>query len=260
MQIPYESWDAITDTGLAAAVSTTNETRFFRSFEPEAIAHYEAFGAQFGIGIDRMVRVNQQHSGHVIVVSSQDGGNHITRRHREEAADGMVTNEPGLMLCTITADCVPVFLLDPVKKAIGLVHSGWRGTAKEIAGAAVSAMYANFGSNPADVIACLGPYICADCYEVSNDLVDSFSEKFTEKELTQIFNEKGHRALDMRHVPEKLQLNLGKAITFSLLRSGLKRENIHDVRRCSYHDEHFVSYRKTQDHAQHILSAIYLSR
>ena len=92
--------------------------------------------------------------------------------------DGLVTNEPGIVLSTFYADCVPLFLLDPVKKAIGLSHSGWRGTVNKMGKVTVDAMVKEYGCDPADILAAVGPSICVDCYEVSRDVADAFMEAF----------------------------------------------------------------------------------
>ena len=84
--------------------------------------------------------------------------------------DGMITNVPGICLVTSYADCVPLYFVDPVKKAIGLSHSGWRGTVGKIGKNTVQLMQENFGSKPEDLLAAVGPSVCMDCYEVSEHL------------------------------------------------------------------------------------------
>ena len=81
--------------------------------------------------------------------------------------DGLVTDEPGLCLTTFYADCVPLFFLDPVKKVIGLSHSGWRGTVGKIGKKTVEVMRSEYGCHPEDILAAIGPSICQTCYEVS---------------------------------------------------------------------------------------------
>ena len=75
---------------------------------------------------------------------------------------------------TFFADCVPLFFYDPVKKAIGASHSGWRGSVKRIGEKTVRRMEEEFGSNPKDILAVIGPSICKDCYEVSEDVAAGF--------------------------------------------------------------------------------------
>lgn len=91
----------------------------------------------------------------------------------------MITNVPGLTLATFYADCVPLYFVDPVKRAIGLSHSGWRGTVGKIGKKTVERMEETYGSNPADIRAVIGPSICQDCYEVSVDVIDEFRQAFS---------------------------------------------------------------------------------
>jgi len=88
-----------------------------------------------------------------------------------EGADALITDTTDLPLCVIMADCVPVVLHDPVRHALGLAHAGWQGTVARIASATVRAMVAQFGSDPAHVVAAIGPSIGPDEYEVGEDVV-----------------------------------------------------------------------------------------
>lgn len=85
--------------------------------------------------------------------------------------DGLITNVPNVPLFAFFADCVPIFLADYDKKAIGIVHAGWKGTLGNIAGKSISSMKKEFGSNPKDIVAVIGPHIGVDCYEVSQDII-----------------------------------------------------------------------------------------
>lgn len=108
-----------------------------------------------------------------------DGGGQgkgILRERDYQDVDGMVTDVPGLVLVTFYADCVPLYFVDPVHRAIGLAHSGWRGTAGRMGERMVEAMGRQFGSRPEDIRAAIGPSICRDCYEVSEDVAAQFME------------------------------------------------------------------------------------
>jgi YfiH family protein len=89
-----------------------------------------------------------------------------------EGADALVTDTPGLPLCVIMADCVPVVVHDPVRGALGLAHAGWQGTVARIASATVRALVDRFGSDPADLVGAIGPSIGPDEYEVGPDVVE----------------------------------------------------------------------------------------
>ena len=93
--------------------------------------------------------------------------------------DGLITNAPGLLLAVQTADCLPVLLVDPQKKAIGAFHAGWRGTFKRIVEKGVGAMQQHFGSDPKKILAAIGPGIHSCCYEVGRDLRTQFEAQFS---------------------------------------------------------------------------------
>lgn len=152
--------------------------------------------------------------------------------------DGLVTNEPGLCLATFYADCVPLFFVDPVKKAIGLSHSGWRGTVGKIGKVTVEKMTELYGTDPRDVVAAVGPSICQDCYEVSKDVVEQFRENYDEKYWEKLFYEKENG---------KYQLNLWEANRIVLQEAGIPKEQIAVTNICTCcNSELLFSHRASQ--------------
>lgn len=134
--------------------------------DPDAVTENRRRIAEvLGIAPVQCQWIHQVHSNHVAVVTE----------HTAQApeADALVTNRPGLLLCLRFADCVPVLLFDPVRRAVGIAHAGWRGTVKTIAAAMVHEMTRTFGTRPGDLWAGLGPAIAPCCYAVSRDLVES---------------------------------------------------------------------------------------
>ncbi len=99
----------------------------------------------------------QTHTTNVRVVTEKDRGKGLTKPLDYDDVDGLVTNVQGICLSTFYADCVPLFFVDPVKKAIGLSHSGWRGTVGKIGKKTVEKMQEEYGSNPKDILAAIGP-------------------------------------------------------------------------------------------------------
>ena len=95
-----------------------------------------------------------------------------------DGVDGLITNTPGVALFATYADCYPILLWDPVHRAVGLAHAGWRGTDAGVARAAVAAMRDQFGSKPAEMRAAIGPGICGRCYEVGEEVASRFDPKF----------------------------------------------------------------------------------
>lgn len=161
----------------------------------------------------------QTHTTNIRVVSEADRGKGPARERDYTDIDGLVTDVPGIILSTFHADCPPVYFADPVKRVIGLAHSGWKGTKGKISAKMVEALKENYGSNPADIVCAVGPSICGDCYEIGSDVAREFSTAFTEEEL------KDYSIL-VPYPNDKYRLFLWNAIKLTLLQSGVKEENI----------------------------------
>lgn len=177
----------------------------------------------FGITPEQIVITHQTHTSNVRVVTEEDAGKGVTRPLDYSDVDGLVTNVPKLLLSVFSADCVPVIFYDPVKKCIGACHSGWRGTAARISKKIIEAMTENYGTSPSDVICVIGPSICADCYEISEDVADVFKNEFsahTDEILLDKHN--GH-----------FQLDLWKSIQITLEEAGVRFSHIHTTDICT---------------------------
>ena len=127
-----------------------------------------------GLGVDPadMVMVWQTHTTNVIRVGERNKGEGLDRE-RVHDVDGMVTNCPGVALVTSHADCVPLYFYDPVHKAIGLSHAGWRGTVGGMAAVTVRKMSEEFGTDPEDLYTRIGPCISQKYFECDRDVVDA---------------------------------------------------------------------------------------
>ncbi|MEF3305551.1 peptidoglycan editing factor PgeF [Paenibacillus sp. GYB003] len=122
----------------------------------------------------------QVHGRNVAVVRRSDRGRGLLAR--EDAipdTDALITNEPGIWLTSFYADCVPLYVFDPVRGAVGLAHAGWKGTVLEIARHTVEAMSAAFGTKPVDVLAAIGPSIGPCCYEVDGRVIERIEDCLT---------------------------------------------------------------------------------
>ena len=137
--------------------------------------------------------------------------------------DGLITNEPGIVLSTFYADCVPLFLVDPIQRAIGLSHSGWRGTVGRMGKVTIEAMTKEFGSKPEEIIAAIGPSICMSCYEVSEDVAFAFTEEFKGHE-EEILLSKGNG---------KYLLDLWKCNEIVLREAGVTKEHLKVTNICT---------------------------
>lgn len=172
----------------------------------------------FGKESGSIVCSDQTHTNHVLRVTAKDAGKGVTIPRDYTDIDGLITNEEELILACFYADCVPVYFVDPVKRAIGLVHSGWRGTQGKISHQVISAMEREFGTNKKDILACIGPSICRECYEVSKDVASVFMDEMlygsdvvtkTEKEgkyLLDLWGINKHLLLQAGILPEHIQV------------------------------------------------------
>ncbi len=164
-----------------------------------------------------LVLSDQVHSTEVKYVdSSFAAGENLEKKL--QCTDGMITNIHGLILATSYADCVPLFFADPVHKAVGSSHSGWRGTVGFIGDKTVKKMKSQFGSRPEDIVCVIGPSICQECYEVSEDVIEEIKKAYPENTWDDIFYYKMNK---------KYQLDLWAANYHQLILAGLKKENIY---------------------------------
>lgn len=138
------------------------------------LANFSRIAQVLHCSVEDMVSSHQTHTTNIRHVTAADRGKGILHPRDYEDVDGLMTDEPGIVLVTYYADCVPLFFVDPVRRAIGLAHSGWRGTAAGMGARMVEAMGNAFGSRPEDLYTAVGPSICADCYEVSEDVAEQF--------------------------------------------------------------------------------------
>lgn len=152
--------------------------------------------------------VRQKHGANVI---------NVTEPGKQGQCDGLITCRTDLFLRIATADCLPVFLYDPVRKAIGLVHAGWRGLDSEIVPKAIGEMTSNFDTNPQDLQVAVGPFIQNCCYSVKNDVASLFKGEFYASDGN------GNVMLDM-----------GKIIRHQLSAVGILEDNIEITNECTY--------------------------
>lgn len=198
----------------------TMNLSFTRGDKPEnVLENYLRIADALQVNMKGMVASDQTHTTNVRVVTEQDAGKGILFPKDYTDVDGLITNIPGITLVTYYADCVPLYFVDPVHKAIGLSHSGWRGTVHKMGAVTLEAMAREYGTNPKDVIAAIGPSICQDCYEVSEDVIDAFRAALPGKE--DIYS-KGRTSEE----GQKYQLNLWKANEYILLEAGILPEHL----------------------------------
>lgn len=167
--------------GVSEGYCSTMNISTTRGDAPEAVEeNRKRLARALGVKVEDFTYTHQTHTTNVAVVREEDRG----KRFME--TDGMVTNVPGICLVTFYADCVPLYFVDPVHKAIGLSHSGWRGTVGRMGQVTLEKMKEVYGTRPEDIYAAIGPSICQDCYEVSGDVIEEFQKSFNKSVLSLI--------------------------------------------------------------------------
>ena len=248
--VPYIQFENLSATGIVkhgfstrkGGVSTglfsSMNLNFKRGDDPDAVMeNYRRMAAALNMRVEDMVLSDQTHTTNVRVITEEDRGKGILKPQDYSDVDGMITNVPGIVLVTSYADCVPLYFVDPVRKAIGLSHSGWKGTVGHIGQKTVWKMHEVYGSEPKDIVAAIGPSICQSCYEVSDDVAEAFRANFTADEAADILLDKGNG---------KYQLDLWKANWYVLTDAGILPEHLSVTDLCTAcHPDLLWSHRKT---------------
>lgn len=189
-----------------------------RGDNPEYVReNFRRIGKAIGFEPESLVLSQQTHTTNVRQVGEEDRGRGYTKPLGYTDVDGLITDVPGLTLATFYADCVPLFFVDPVRRAIGLSHSGWKGTVNRMGAVTIQRMTEAFGTNPADLRAAIGPSICQDCYEVSEEVALAFKKEFRAH---------ADERLIYRKQNGKYQLNLWRANEIVLREAGVKQEHL----------------------------------
>jgi YfiH family protein len=176
----------------------------------------------------------QTHGDTIRVVTEADIGKGITAESDIENVDALITNVPGVPMITFYADCVPVFILDPVKKAVGLAHSGWKGTTLKIAVKTIQKMSEVYGTNPKDCLVGIGPSIEMKCFQIKEDAAKLFKQNFHNWESFMKKKDEEHYTAD-----------LWLAIELMLMEIGVQKQNITISGLCTCcNDDLFFSHRR----------------
>ncbi|EEQ61646.1 conserved hypothetical protein, YfiH family [Clostridiales bacterium 1_7_47FAA] len=248
--VPYLSFKALEDTGMVVnGFSTrlggaskgrfaTMNFSYSRKDEPAAVLeNFTRMADALGVERDRMVVSYQTHTTNVRRVTREDEGKGVIRERDYRDVDGLITDVPGITLVTFYADCVPLYLVDQAHRAIGLSHSGWRGTVKRMGQVTMDAMKEAFGTRPEDLTVCIGPSICRDCFEVGEEVAEAFAEAFDARYRDELYSANGK--------PGKYQLDLWKANEIIFREAGVPKEQIHTTNICTMcNSDYLFSHRR----------------
>jgi YfiH family protein len=186
------------------------------------------------IDYTKLVFSDQVHGDTIGIITETDSGKGITKQSDIKNVDALITNVPGVPIITFYADCVPVFILDPVQKAVGLAHSGWKGTTLKIAAKTIEKMQEAYGTKPEDCLIGIGPSIEMKCFEIKEDAATLFKQGFDNWELFMKKKDEEHYTAD-----------LWLAVKLMLMKQGVQEKNITISGLCTCcHEDLFFSHRR----------------
>ena len=206
-------------------LSFTNDNR------ADVMENYRRFSHCAGFPDDSMVMDSYEHGITVIKVDCRDRGRGYTRESLPPC-DGLITNDPNVTLITGHADCMAFYFFDPVKKAVGLCHAGWRGALGRIGGNVIAQMTNAYGSDPRDILCGVGPSICPKCFEVGEDVCSDFEAAFPICPLRGI-NGRGNPTVDLWQVA-----------VCQFLERGVAADHIFLMGVCTMETANLYSYRR----------------
>lgn len=226
--------------GVSKGIYSSMNLSFTRGDDSEAVLeNYRRVAAVIGCKAEDMVASHQTHTTNIRRVTAMDKGKGVLYDRDYEEIDGLITNEKGIALTTFYADCVPLYFVDVQNHAIGLAHSGWRGTVNRMGACMVKAMEEQFGSRPDNIYAAIGPSICQECYEVSEEVAAEFRNWLEPAEVDEVLRN-GVK-------PGKYQLDLWRANQIILQKAGIPEKNIEVTDICTCHNpEYLFSHRASE--------------
>lgn len=198
----------------------------------EVIANFKIFAEGAGIDYDDMAVVNHEHGANVLRIAHEHRGRGFYKDPLPPC-DGIITDDPTVTLVTSHADCGAYFFYDPVHRAIGMAHAGWKGTLLRIGAEMARRMAEEFDTDPSDIIAATGPCICRDCFEVDADLGEKFQSEF------------GYPGISRPGRQGKAYVDLELAAAVQFVEAGIRPESITLMNTCTYENrQHFFSHRR----------------
>ena len=198
----------------------------------EVIANFKIFAEGAGIDYDDMAVVNHEHGANVLRIAHEHRGRGFYKDPLPPC-DGIITDDPTVTLVTSHADCGAYFFYDPVHRAIGMAHAGWKGTLLRIGAEMARRMAEEFDNDPSDIIAATGPCICRDCFEVDADLGEKFQSEF------------GYPGISRPGRQGKAYVDLELAAAVQFVEAGIRPESITLMNACTYENrQHFFSHRR----------------
>lgn len=220
--------------GVSEGIFSSMNLSFTRGDNEEAVLeNYKRIAEVLSCSIDDFVCADQTHTTNIRLVTKEDKGKGVVKPKDYTDIDGLITNEPGIMLVTFYADCVPLYFVDRVNKAVGLAHSGWRGTLGRMGSEMVKKMGEAFGTKAEDLTVAIGPSICQECYEISKDIAELFMDAFPDSKVS--------KEILYETVPgEKYHLNLQRTNAYILEECKIPKKQIYVADICTCHNPDYL--------------------
>lgn len=219
--------------GVSEGIYSSMNLSYTRGDRKEAVdENFRRIAQTLGCRVEDIVCSDQTHTTNLRIVTGKDAGKGIVKPRDYTDVDGLMTDERGLVLATFYADCVPLYFVDKKNRAVALAHSGWRGTVARMGRCVTEEMHRVYGTKPEDVTAAVGPSICQECYEVSEDVAEAFLQEFSKPgQADQILIRKDNG---------KYQLDLWRANEIILTEAGILREQIQVTDLCTCHNSAYL--------------------
>ena len=206
----------------------------------DSLNNRKKFLLEAGIDYKKLICAKQMHGNNIQVVIQAHAGSGVAEYESSIAdTDGFVTDQKNLAIAIFTADCLSIFIYDPKRPAIAVLHAGWRSTEKNIAQAGVNRMQRELGSQPEDLLVGFGPAIRACCFEVEKDFKSNFAFG--------LINRGGRVYMDIALINRR-----------QLMDCGVQDKNIFDPALCTFSDPDFFSFRKEAQLAGRMISVCML--
>ena len=244
----YISYDEASGTGVKGLRCAVMKTESVEEASPVCRANRDILAHQLGSSLDMELVTDQKHTNYVHVATCDEDLGVATvgtfSLHRQ-FVDGIVTDIPDALLTVFGGDCPPVYIVDPKRRAAGLVHAGWKGTLGKIPQVAIAQMTVKFGCDPADMYAAIGPGVCRDCYEMGDEVYDAFADQWSREDADLILSRYPAKDADGNEIPGgKYHLDLREANKLTLLRAGVPADHIAVSNVCTMCNvDTFYSYR-----------------
>jgi polyphenol oxidase len=239
---PFNPLEKFSVEAVVSAFSRASDGNMSFSFGDtrQTLENREIFLGQLGIDYRDLITAKQVHGKNVEPVTIKDKRRGALNYESSlPDTDGFITQDPGVPIAILTADCLSVFIYDPIHRAIAILHAGWRSTEQNIAQAGVLGMQNKFGSLPKDLLVGFGPSIRSCCFEVEKGFKSNFPFGLAQR-------------------AEKLYMDISLINRQQLVDSGVRQENIFDPGYCTFSDDDFFSFRKEGKLAGRMVSVIML--